>query len=108
MELSALSALSPLDGRYVRKMDALRPILSEAGFMRHRIKVEVTWLKALSQAGLEEIRPFSEETNQFLDNLVNHFNMDDAARITRIESVSHTDVKAVEYWLNEFIVLSSP
>lgn len=78
MELSALSALSPLDGRYVRKTGALRPILSEAGFMRHRVKVEIAWLKALSKAGFSEIRPFSDVTNKFLDALVNDFAVDDA------------------------------
>jgi adenylosuccinate lyase len=54
--LSALSALSPLDGRYAAKTDALRPILSESGFMHHRVKVEIAWLVALSEAGFAELR----------------------------------------------------
>ena len=58
---STLSALSPLDGRYASKTDKLRPILSEAGFMHHRVKVEIAWLQALSLAGFAEIKPFSAD-----------------------------------------------
>lgn len=108
MELSALSALSPLDGRYVRKTGALRPILSESGFMRHRVKVEMAWLQALSQAGLSEIKPFSEKTAQFLNTLVDGFSVDDAARIKEIEAITNHDVKAVEYWIKESVGLSLP
>ncbi len=108
MELSALSALSPLDGRYLRKTGALRPILSEAGFMRHRVKVEVEWFKALSRSGFAEIRPFSETASHFLDSLVENFSVDDAARIKEIEAVTNHDVKAVEYWIKESIGLQLP
>ena len=108
MEFSALSALSPLDGRYLRKTDALRPILSETGFMRHRVKVEIAWLKALSMAGFTEIRPFSEVTNDFLEKLVDDFSVDDAARIKEIEAITNHDVKAVEYWIKESIGLKLP
>ena len=108
MELSALSALSPLDGRYVRKTGALRPILSEAGFMRHRVKVEVAWFKALSHAGFAEIHPFSAATTRFLDALVDNFSVDDAARIKEIEAITNHDVKAVEYWIKESIGLRLP
>lgn len=108
MELSALSALSPLDGRYVRKTGALRPILSESGFMRHRVKVEMAWLLALSQAGLSEIKPFSAKTTQFLQSLVEGFSVDDAARIKEIESITNHDVKAVEYWIKESVGLTLP
>ncbi len=108
MELSALSALSPLDGRYVRKTGALRPILSESGFMRHRVKVEMAWLQALSQAGLSEIKPFSAKTVQFLNALVENFSVDDAARIKEIESITNHDVKAVEYWIKESVGLNLP
>ena len=108
MEFSALSALSPLDGRYVRKTGALRPILSEAGFMRHRVKVEVAWLIALSKAGFSEIRPFSDVTSHFLEALVRDFTVDDAARIKEIESITNHDVKAVEYWIKESIGLNLP
>ncbi|MDR1310608.1 MAG: adenylosuccinate lyase [Burkholderiaceae bacterium] len=108
MELSALSALSPLDGRYVSKTGHLRPILSEAGFMRYRVKVEIAWLCALSQAGFSEIRPFSGAARDFLDNLVGQFSANDALRIKEIEAITHHDVKAVEYWLKESIGLELP
>jgi adenylosuccinate lyase len=99
--LSALTALSPLDGRYCGKTDALRPILSEAGFMHHRVKVEIAWLQALSQAGLAEITPFSDAANAVLDNICSQFNEQSAERIKEIEAVTNHDVKAVEYWLKE-------
>ncbi len=108
MELSALSALSPLDGRYVRKTGALRPILSEAGFMRHRVKVEIAWFKALSCAGFAEFPPLSTIASNFLDTLVDHFSVDDAARIKEIEAITNHDVKAVEYWIRESVGLSLP
>lgn len=108
MELSPLSALSPLDGRYVSKTDNLRPILSEAGFMHYRVRVEVAWLQALSRAGLAEIKPFSDQAKTFLDELVNHFSVNDAARIKEIEAITNHDVKAVEYWLKESLGLALP
>lgn len=98
---STLSALSPLDGRYAAKTDKLRPILSEAGFMHHRVKVEIAWLQALSQAGFAELKPFSAEANALLDKLAADFSDADAARIKEIEAVTNHDVKAVEYWLKE-------
>jgi adenylosuccinate lyase len=101
MPLTPLSALSPLDGRYAAKTDKLRPILSEAGFMHHRIKVEIAWLQALAQAGLAEILPFSAVASKALDDLATNFSENDAARIKEIEAVTNHDVKAVEYWLKE-------
>jgi adenylosuccinate lyase len=98
---STLSALSPLDGRYAAKTDKLRPILSEAGFMHHRVKVEIAWLQALSQAGFAELKPFSNEAAALLDKLAAEFSELDAARIKEIEAVTNHDVKAVEYWLKE-------
>jgi len=98
---STLSALSPLDGRYAAKTDKLRPILSEAGFMHHRVKVEIAWLQALSQAGFAELKPFSADSNALLDKLAAGFSETDAARIKEIEAVTNHDVKAVEYWLKE-------
>jgi len=98
---STLSALSPLDGRYAAKTDKLRPILSEAGFMHHRVKVEISWLQALSQAGFAEIKPFSAEATAKLDKMAADFSESDAARIKAIEAVTNHDVKAVEYWLKE-------
>ncbi|MBC3921086.1 adenylosuccinate lyase [Undibacterium sp. CY18W] len=101
MSLSSLSALSPLDGRYSSKVDALRATLSEAGFMHHRVKVEVSWLQALAQAGFDEIKAFSPAANALLDKLVAEFSEADAQRIKDIEAVTNHDVKAVEYWLKE-------
>ena len=101
MPLSSLSALSPLDGRYAAKTDKLRPLLSEAGFMHHRVKVEICWLQALAEAGLSEIKPFSPEANGLLNRLANEFSEADAERIKAIEAVTNHDVKAVEYWLKE-------
>jgi adenylosuccinate lyase len=101
MSLSTLSALSPLDGRYATKTDKLRPILSEAGFMHHRVKVEIAWLQALSAAGFAEIKPFSAKANALLDKLAADFTEADAMRIKEIEAVTNHDVKAVEYWLKE-------
>jgi adenylosuccinate lyase len=101
MPLSPLSALSPLDGRYAARTDQLRPILSEAGFMHHRVKVEIAWLQALSTAGFTEIKPFSASANALLDKIAAGFNEADAERIKEIEAVTNHDVKAVEYWLKE-------
>ncbi len=101
MSLSPLSALSPLDGRYASKTDNLRPLLSEAGFMHHRVKVEISWLLALSEAGFAELKPFSAEARTLLEKLAADFGEADAARIKEIEAVTNHDVKAVEYWLKE-------
>ncbi|MDY7576783.1 adenylosuccinate lyase [Herbaspirillum sp. RTI4] len=101
MSLSPLSALSPLDGRYASKTDLLRPILSEAGFMHHRVKVEIAWLQALAVAGLAEIPPFSASAIVLLDRIASEFSEADASRIKEIEAVTNHDVKAVEYWLKE-------
>jgi adenylosuccinate lyase len=98
---STLSALSPLDGRYAGKTDLLRPILSESGFMHHRVKVEISWLQALSLAGFDEIKPFSAAGTALLDKIAADFTENDAARIKEIEAVTNHDVKAVEYWLKE-------
>jgi adenylosuccinate lyase len=108
MSLSTLSALSPLDGRYAAKVDALRATLSEAGFMHHRVKVEISWLQALSQAGFSEIKPFSTAANDLLNRIASDFSEADAARIKSIEAVTNHDVKAVEYWLKESVGLALP
>ena len=99
--LTTLSALSPLDGRYAAKTDKLRPILSEAGFMHHRVKVEIAWLQALAAAGFAEIKPFSAGASTMLDKIAADFTEADAQRIKAIEAVTNHDVKAVEYWLKE-------
>jgi len=100
-ELSSLNALSPLDGRYASRGQALRPLLSEAGFMFHRVKVEVAWLEALADAGLPELPSFGADARAVLQALVDGFSEEDAARIKDIERVTNHDVKAVEYWLKE-------
>src|SRR3954451_151346 len=92
MSLSTLSALSPLDGRYAAKTGKLRPILSEAGFMHHRVKVEIAWLQALSTAGFAEIKPFSAAANGLLDKLAADFTEADAEKIKSIEAVTNHDV----------------
>ncbi|ARP90189.1 adenylosuccinate lyase [Bordetella genomosp. 9] len=99
--LSPLNALSPLDGRYASRSDALRGLLSEAGFMAHRVEVEVAWLTALAEAGLPELPAFSNDARQRLQAIVADFSEADAARIKEIERVTNHDVKAVEYWLKE-------
>ena len=100
-QLSSLNALSPLDGRYASRGDALRGLLSEAGFMAHRVEVEVAWLVALSDAGLPELPTFSAQARERLRALVADFSEADATRIKEIERVTNHDVKAVEYWLKE-------
>ncbi|MGI4814897.1 MAG: adenylosuccinate lyase [Janthinobacterium lividum] len=102
-QLHALGALSPLDGRYAAKTAALREWLSEAAFMRHRVVVEIHWLIALSQAGLDGIPGFSAPSQAFLLALAERFSVHDAARIKQIEQVTNHDVKAVEYWLKESV-----
>ena len=102
MELSALTAVSPIDGRYGDKADALRPIFSEFGLLRFRVEVEVRWLQKLaSHAGIPEVPALSEAANAVLDGIVSNFNEQDAARIKQIERTTNHDVKAVEYFLKE-------
>src|SRR5690625_1903947 len=101
--LTPLNALSPIDGRYGRATESLRPFLSEAGFMAHRVEVEVAWLIALSKAGLPELPRFSPKGEAFLRQLVTQFSEQDAERIKEIERITNHDVKAVEYWLKEHI-----
>ncbi len=104
MDLSAISAVSPIDGRYGSKTKALRTIFSEYGLIRCRVEVEIRWLQRLSEhSAISEVPAFSEATNQFLDKLVSEFSESDAARIKEIESTTNHDVKAVEYFIKEKI-----
>lgn len=104
MTLSTLTALSPLDGRYASKVDALRPFLSEFGLIHARVTVEVRWLQALANhPEIGEIAPFSAKTNARLDAIVANFSETDAERIKEIERTTNHDVKAVEYFLKEQI-----
>jgi len=99
MNLSALSALSPLDGRYASRVVALRPLLSEFGLMHRRVQVEVEWFIALSDAGFDEFKPLSEAARGLLRGLVARFSEADAQAIKDIEKTTNHDVKAVEYWI---------
>jgi len=102
MTLSALTALSPLDGRYHGKVDALRSHFSEFGLIRYRVLIEIEWLKALSQEnGIKELPPFSAKTVAQLDQLAAQFSEADAEQIKLIERRTNHDVKAIEYWLRE-------
>ncbi|MDE1941822.1 MAG: adenylosuccinate lyase [Betaproteobacteria bacterium] len=102
MPASPLTALSPLDGRYSDRLDPLRPFFSEYALIRFRTLIEVEWLKALARhPGIPEIAPFSQDTVDQLDRLVNQFSETDAAQIKAIEVRTNHDVKALEYWLRE-------
>ncbi|MDM1304356.1 adenylosuccinate lyase [Acinetobacter indicus] len=102
--MNALTALSPLDGRYASKCDALRPFLSEFGLIHARVTVEVRWLQALAnRPEITEVPAFSAETNAALDAIVANFSEEDANRIKEIERTTNHDVKAVEYFLKEKI-----
>ena len=104
MELSALSAISPVDGRYGSKVSALRPIFSEFGLTKYRVTVEVRWLQKLSQtAAIKEVPVFTSSANEVLNSIVANFNEEDALRIKTIEATTNHDVKAVEYFLKEKI-----
>jgi adenylosuccinate lyase len=97
--LTALNALSPLDGRYASRTQSLRPLLSEAGFMAHRVEVEIAWLIALAEHCQPELTPFSDAAQKRLKLIVSNFTEADAAQIKDIERTTNHDVKAVEYWL---------
>ena len=99
MNLSPLTALSPLDGRYAAKVAPLRVLLSEYGLMHRRVQVEVEWFIALSDAGLPEFAPLSTDARSLLRSKVTAFSEADAQAIKDIERTTNHDVKAVEYWL---------
>ena len=95
-----LLALSPIDGRYAGKVDALRPIFSEYGLIKARVRVEVEWLLALAEEpGIVELKPFSEAAIATLSALASGFSVEDAARVKAIERTTNHDVKAVEYFI---------
>ena len=102
MDLSPLTALSPLDGRYAGKVGALRPVFSEFGLIHARVIVEVRWLQALSrQPRITEVPAFSETAHAMLEEIAAGFTLDDAERVKAIEATTNHDVKAVEYFLKE-------
>jgi adenylosuccinate lyase len=97
---SSLTALSPLDGRYAKSVDALRPYFSEHALIRYRVRIELAWLKALAAAPrIRELKPFSKSTLAALDALVGEFSERDSEYIKNIEAQTNHDVKAIEYWL---------
>ncbi|WNJ94905.1 adenylosuccinate lyase [Vibrio ruber] len=102
MELSALTAVSPVDGRYGSKTIALRSIFSEYGLLKYRTIVEIRWLQKLSNTpGIQEVPAFSQEANNILNEIAANFSEADAERIKEIERTTNHDVKAVEYFLKE-------
>jgi len=104
MQLSSLTAVSPIDGRYGSKTSALRAICSEFGLIKHRVLVEVRWLQALAaQADISEVPALSADANAALDAILANFSEDDAQRVKDIERTTNHDVKAVEYFLKEKI-----
>jgi adenylosuccinate lyase len=99
MTFSAISALSPLDGRYAPKLASLRPLTSELGYMHRRVQVEVAWFIALSDAGFAEFKPLTPGARTYLLGLVKNFSEADGEAIKTIEKTTNHDVKAVEYWI---------
>ncbi len=104
MQHSTLTALSPLDGRYASKVEALRPIFSEFGLMHRRVLIEVRWLLALAdENAIDEVAALSNLARQSLETLAGNFSLQDAERIKAIEATTNHDVKAVEYFIKEKI-----
>lgn len=102
MQLSSLTAVSPVDGRYAGKTSALRPIFSEFGLIRCRVQVEVRWLQRLAaHDGVPEVAPFSAQANALLNQLAENFQLEHAERVKEFERTTNHDVKAVEYLLKE-------
>ncbi len=99
MTFSAISALSPLDGRYAARLAALRPLMSEQGYMHRRVQVEVAWFITLSDAGFAEFKPLTPGARTYLLGLVKNFSEADGEAIKAIEKTTNHDVKAVEYWI---------
>jgi len=104
MDLTSLTAVSPVDGRYGSKSESLRPIFSEYGLIRHRVLVEVRWLQALAaREAIAEVPALSSHANKILDDIFDNFSEEDARRVKNIERTTNHDVKAVEYFLKEKI-----
>ncbi|MDP8079703.1 adenylosuccinate lyase [Phocoenobacter skyensis] len=102
MELNSLTAVSPIDGRYQDKVADLRSIFSEFGLIKFRVTVEIKWLQKLAEMpAIQEVPTLSNESNQYLNQIIENFSVQDAQRIKEIERVTNHDVKAVEYFLKE-------
>lgn len=104
MDTTALTAISPLDGRYQEKLNQLRPIFSEYGLIKFRVLIEIRWLQMLIEfANLPEIQRLSPHAQTILNEIVEKFSLQDALRIKHIESSINHDVKAAEYFIKERI-----
>jgi len=104
MELSQLTAISPIDGRYGSRTETLRPIFSEYGLIRHRVIVEIRWLQALAaHESITEVPALGGHAERVLNDIIENFSEQDAQRVKNIESTTNHDVKAVEYFLKEKI-----
>lgn len=102
MDLSALTAISPVDGRYGSKTASLRGIFSEFGLTKYRVQVEINWLKLLADCpDISEVPTLSASAIAVLDGIKDNFNEQDALRVKAIESTTNHDVKAVEYFIKE-------
>ncbi len=99
MNFFPIDAISPLDGRYANKLNDLRPLMSELGYMQRRVQVEIAWFIALSDAGFQEFKPLSTGARKYLLGLVKNFSVADGQAIKEIEKTTNHDVKAVEYWI---------
>ncbi len=100
MEISTLTAVSPIDGRYGGKTANLRPIFSEFGLIRHRVLIEVRWLQALARhPDISEVPALCGHADNILNSISDNFSNEDAQRIKNIERTTNHDVKAVEYFL---------
>ena len=104
MHLDSLTAISPIDGRYARKTECLRPVFSEYGLLRHRLLIEIRWLQTLSSCDdIAEVKTFDDASNSLLESILSQFDPGEAQRIKEIEKTTNHDVKAVEYYLREKI-----
>lgn len=102
LDLSALTAISPVDGRYGSKTAGLRPYFSEFGLIHNRVRVEIKWLIQLAQhTDIPELAPFTDAEKTFLNEMVDNFSVDDAQAIKDIERTTNHDVKAVEYFIKQ-------
>ena len=102
----AITSISPIDGRYSNQTESLKPIFSEFGLIKHRVKVEILWLIALSNdSDIRELPKFSNQNLKYLNHLISEFSEKDAKAIKQIEKKTNHDVKAVEYWLRNQLKL---
>lgn len=104
MKLFQLNAISPIDGRYSDQLEKLKPLFSEFALLKHRLKIEISWIKKLSNCPeIKEIPKFNANINSYLDKIIKNFNENDAIKIKQIEKKTNHDVKAIEYFLKKKI-----